>query len=132
MVAEQVGRMMLATLERARGLDKVAGAHEEISAHHGNNYAPLVHQFYKSHRSAFFDLIEALDLEATSADRAVVDAVAFLKANQHRTGEHLSIQVGDGEELLDLSFASEAWQKMACDEDAYRILSAAGQSGLGR
>ncbi|MGH3755398.1 MAG: DUF4158 domain-containing protein [Pseudonocardiaceae bacterium] len=115
LVAEQVGRMMLATLDKAGGLDKVAGAHEEVSAHHGNNYAPLVHQFYKSHRSAFFDLIEALDLEATSADRAVLDAVAFLKANQHRTGEYLSIQAGDGDAaggLLDLSFASEAWQKI--------------------
>jgi TnpA family transposase len=110
-MAEQVGRMVLSTLTKAGGLERVAGAHEDVSAHHGNNYAPLVHRFYKSHRSAFFDLIEALELEATSAERSVLEAVAFLKGNQHRTGEYLSIKL-DGGRLLDLSFASEAWQKI--------------------
>lgn len=112
-MAERVGRMVLSTLTKAGGLERVAGAHEDVSAHHGNNYAPLVHRFYKSHRSAFFDLIEALDLEATSAERSVLEAVAFLKGNQHRTGEYLSIQRGErADDLLDLSFASEAWQKI--------------------
>jgi TnpA family transposase len=122
-MAERVGRMVLQTLVEAGGVERVAGAHEEVSAHHGNNYAPLVHQFYKSHRSAFFDVVGALDLEATSAERSVLDAVVFLRANEHRSGEYLPIDARSdsdvpeddrpvGRRSLDLSFASEAWQKI--------------------
>lgn len=54
------------------GLRALATAHEAVAAHHGNNYLPLVEQFYKSHRSVLFTL---------------VDAVAFIRANRDRRGE---------------------------------------------
>jgi hypothetical protein len=40
--AERAGHLVLKTLERAGGVEALAGAHEAISAHHGNNYLPLL------------------------------------------------------------------------------------------
>lgn len=78
--AEETGRLVLKTLERAGGVEALAGAHEAVSAHHGNNYLPLLDQHYRSHRSALFTLVEAISLEATTAERSVIEAVEFLRA----------------------------------------------------
>ncbi|MDP9843383.1 DUF4158 domain-containing protein [Streptosporangium lutulentum] len=79
-VAERAGHLVLKTLERAGGVEALAGAHEAISAHHGNNYLPLLDQHYRSHRAALFTLVEAIELEATTAERSVLEAVEFLRA----------------------------------------------------
>ncbi len=78
--AEHAGRLVLKTLEQAGGVEALTAAHEAVSAHHGNNYFPLLNQHYRSHRSALFTLVEAVELEATSADRSVLEAVKFLTA----------------------------------------------------
>lgn len=78
--AEETGRLVLKTLERAGGVEALAGAHEAVSAHHGNNYLPLLDQHYRSHRSALFTLLEGIELEATTAERSVIEAVEFLRA----------------------------------------------------
>lgn len=78
--AEHAGRLVLKTLEQAGGVEALTAAHEAVSAHHGNNYFPLLDQHYRSHRSALFTLVEAVELEATSADRSVLEAVEFLTA----------------------------------------------------
>ncbi|MEU4704535.1 Tn3 family transposase [Nonomuraea dietziae] len=77
---ERAGHLVLKTLERAGGVEALAGAHEAISAHHGNNYLPLLEQYYSSHRAALFTLLEAIKLEATTAERSVLEAVEFLRA----------------------------------------------------
>ncbi|MEV8639222.1 hypothetical protein AB0395_46960 [Streptosporangium sp. NPDC051023] len=51
-MAERAGRLVLKTLEQSGGLNALASAHEAVSAHHGNNYLPLLDQQYRSHRSA--------------------------------------------------------------------------------
>ncbi|MEV4224915.1 hypothetical protein [Nonomuraea sp. NPDC049725] len=66
---------MLKALEQGGGLDALASAHEAVSAHHGNNYLPLLEQYYRSHRSALFTLVDSIELESTNADRSVLDAV---------------------------------------------------------
>jgi hypothetical protein len=106
-VCERTGRLVLATLHDAGGIRRLAADHETVSAHHGNNHAPLMERFYRSHRPVLFALLDALELQPTSADRTVLDAVAFLKANRHRIGELVSDHQADGTPL-DLSFAS-AW-----------------------
>ncbi|WP_326825959.1 hypothetical protein [Streptosporangium sp. NBC_01756] len=60
-------------------MDALASAHEAVSAHHGNNYLPLLDQHYRSHRPALFTLAEAIELEATTAERSVLEAVEFLR-----------------------------------------------------
>ena len=113
-VSERAGRQVIKTLAEAGGVAALSGAHEAVSAHHGNNHAPLVAAFCRSHRSALFDLLDAVDLQSTSTDHTVADAVAFLKANRHRTGE-LIPEHRDGVPV-DLSFAGEMWQKILRDK----------------
>ena len=40
-----------------------------MAAFHGNNYLPLLEAFYRSHRAVLFTLVDAIELEATSAER---------------------------------------------------------------
>lgn len=110
-VCERTGRLVLATLSDAGGIRRLAADHETVSAHHGNNHAPLMERFYRSHRPVLFALLDVLELQPTSADRTVLDAVAFLKANRHRIGELVPDHLPDGTPL-DLSFASEQWQQV--------------------
>ncbi|WP_205446939.1 DUF4158 domain-containing protein [Candidatus Frankia alpina] len=114
-VSERAGRLVIKTLAEAGGVTALSGAHEAVSAHHGNNYAPLVERFYRSHRPALFALLDAVELEATSTDRTVADAdaVVFLKAHRHARGEFIPDH--DGGVVVDVSFAGEMWQKVLRD-----------------
>lgn len=133
-VAEQAGRLVLKTLARAGGMDALVGAHEAVTAHHGNNYLPLLERHYRSHRSALFTLLDCLELEATSADRSVLDAVEFLRAHRNTRAnlipEHVTVEQpgADGAPstvtlTIDVGvFASAAWRKILRDRDRPGLL----------
>lgn len=117
-VAVRAGRMVLGSLERSGGITALSAAHEEVSAHHGNNYLPFVEKFYRGSRSGLFQILDVLQFEPASADHSVYDAMVFLRANRSRSGEYLSAKTGekDGRAVeLDLSFASENWRKIIYD-----------------
>lgn len=80
--AARTGEMVLAALTAGGGIAALSASHEAVAAHHGNNYLPLCEQYYKSHRPVLFTLVGAIELEATSADRSVLDALEFVKANR--------------------------------------------------
>jgi hypothetical protein len=82
-VWERTGRAVLATLNDAGGVGELSASHEQVSADHGDNYLPFLEKFYRRNRSTLFDLLDVLVLVATTADRTVLDAVEFLKANPH-------------------------------------------------
>ena len=65
----------------------------------------LLWRFYKSHRSAFFRLVQALNLESTSTDERLITALRFLQDNSHRRGQWLP-------SLVDMNWASPQWQKL--------------------
>src|SRR3989442_15697909 len=50
-------------------------------------------------------MLDALTLPPTSQDQTVINAVQYLKAHRHRTAKLLPA-------TLDLSFASEQWQRL--------------------
>nr|WP_066367605.1 Tn3 family transposase [Herbidospora mongoliensis] len=62
--------------EQSGGVDALASAHEAVSAHHGNNYLPLLDQHYRSHRPALFTMAEAIELEAVEFLRELRGAKA--------------------------------------------------------
>lgn len=78
---------------------------ELLSAFHGSNYFPLLWQFYRSHRSALFRLITALEFKSTSRDDSMRRALEFLIENENRRGDNL----GAG---CNLSFAEEKWREI--------------------
>lgn len=104
-VLERAGALMLGPLAAAGGVAKVSAEHAEISAHHGNNYMPLLARHFRSHRSALFDLVDALGFESTSADRSVLAALRFIRSHRHLTGEFIDDHL-QGEETIDTSFCS--------------------------
>ncbi|MGH3708160.1 MAG: Tn3 family transposase [Pseudonocardiaceae bacterium] len=112
-VAGRAGRMVLKTLAEAGGVAELSGAHEAVSAHHGNNHTALMERYYRSHRSALFGLLEVLELESTSTDHGVGDAVAVLRANRHRVGEYLPDH-HEGKSI-DVSFTGELWRSTLRD-----------------
>jgi len=127
-VAERAGRLVLKTLEQAGGLEALSAAHEAVSAHHGNNYLPLLDQHYRSHRPALFTLLDAVELEPTSADRSVLDAVEFLRAHRNTRSAFIPDTVTverpgpDGQPrsvvlAVDVeAFASAGWRRILRDK----------------
>ncbi|MEV1202062.1 Tn3 family transposase [Microbispora rosea] len=128
-MAEREGRLVFKALEQAGGLEALAATHEAVSAHHGNNYLPLLEAHYRSHRSALFTLVESIELESTNADRSVLDAVEYLHAQRGARGtlvpERVSVErTGpDGAPVtvrlpVDVdAFASALWRKILKDPD---------------
>ena len=119
----RAGVLVLKALESGGGLERLSAAHEAVAAHHGNNYLPLLERYYKSHRPVLFTLVDALELEPTSAERGVLEAVEFIRANRDRRGEWIeesTIHVRDGQQVtiaVDIdSFASEPWKKTLRDK----------------
>ncbi|GAA1994142.1 hypothetical protein GCM10009838_67990 [Catenulispora subtropica] len=123
-LARRTGALVLKALAGGGGVDRLSAAHEAVAAHHGNNYLPLCEQYYKSHRPTLFTLVDAIELEATSAERAVLDALEFVRAvrDAGRIAERIDETVlveRDGEEVvltLDIdAFAGPLWKRTLRD-----------------
>ncbi|WP_433501761.1 transposase (plasmid) [Sphaerimonospora sp. CA-214678] len=89
----------------------------------------LLEQYYRSHRPALFTLVNAIELEATSADRSVLEAVEFLRelkgAKAVFVPERMTVERPgpDGDAaVVTLSidvdaFASTLWRKILRDRN---------------
>lgn len=89
------------------GAQQLLSECEAINAYKGNNYLPLLWQFYKSHRSTFFRLLNALKFESTTSEQSLIEALNFILKNQSKRGNFLKNTID-----LDLEFASPQWQKL--------------------
>ncbi len=98
------------TVEEAGGFDAELADIDAVAAHHANNHMPLVARHFRQDRSTMYAFVRAVDLEATSADRTVLDAVEHSAAHSRLTRDRIPSHV-DGE-VVDLSFASESWQRL--------------------
>ncbi|MEU0564998.1 hypothetical protein ABZ297_06330 [Nonomuraea sp. NPDC005983] len=87
-----------------------------MSAHHGNNYLPLLDPHYRSHRSALFTLVESIDLESTNADRSVLDAVEYLKAQRNARAAFVSERITVEQQAPD---GTTAMVTLSADVDAF-------------
>jgi hypothetical protein len=85
---------VLKALEQAGGLDQLTAAYGAVVAHHGNNYLPLLERYHRSHRSVLFTLVDSIQLEATSAERSVLDAVEFIRANRPAHADRQPVGIG--------------------------------------
>ena len=108
-------RLARGTVEDAGGFDSQLADIEAVAAHHANNYMPLVARHRRRDRATMFAFVQTVELEATSADRGVLDAVEHALAYAHLTRDFIPDH-RDGTRV-DLSFASEQWQRILCDRD---------------
>jgi TnpA family transposase len=86
------------------GVSQLLGDCEAVASYSGNNYLPLLWKFYRQNRSTLFGIIRALELESTSSDQSLMDAINFLLTLEDRRSEWIEAKV-------ELSFASELWQR---------------------
>jgi hypothetical protein len=99
-----------AIVERAGGFEGELEDIESVAAHHQNNYLPLLYRQIGRDRTTMFAFARTVELEATSADRSVLHALEHAVAHQHLTRDLIpDHKDGVG---LDLSFASEQWQRL--------------------
>jgi hypothetical protein len=104
-----------AAVERAGGFDAELADIEAVAAHHANHYMPLVDRNFRRDRATMFAFARTVDLQATSADRSVFDALDHALAHSHLTRDLIPGHV-DGV-VIDLSFASEQWQRLVRGRD---------------
>ncbi|HBO7263108.1 Tn3 family transposase [Pseudomonas aeruginosa] len=102
---QEAGSLIREYLSPDGNLDRLRETCAEVQATGGNNYLPLIWKHFKSHRSLLFRLSHLLQLEPTTQDRSLIQALLLIQdcENLHREwiGEH-----------VDLSFASERWIKV--------------------
>ena len=97
-------------IERAGGFEAEMADIESVAAHHAENFMPLVARQMRRDRATMFAFARTVKLEATSADRSVLDALEHVLGHQHLTRDLIADQA-DGV-ALDLSFCSEQWQRL--------------------
>jgi hypothetical protein len=100
-----MGQQVRQILQRAGGTERLLAQCDQVSAHHGNVYQPLLAQFYTHHRATLFRVLKVLSMHPTTQDQALARAMEFLLAHEQSRKEELEAD-------LDLSFASEAWQRI--------------------
>jgi hypothetical protein len=113
--AEEALRLARRTVEQAGGFDAELAEIEAVAAHHANNYMPLVSRHWRQDRATMFAFVRTVTLEATSVDRSVLDAVEHALAHSHLTRDFIPAHV-EGT-VVDLSFASEQWQRLIRDAE---------------
>ncbi|MDQ6836938.1 MAG: hypothetical protein M3137_00990 [Actinomycetota bacterium] len=98
-------RLARETVARAGGFDAELAEIETVAAHHANNYMPLVARHFRRDRSTMFAFARTVELEATSTDGSVLDALDHALAHSPMTRDQIPDRL-DGA-VVDLSFASE-------------------------
>lgn len=98
-------RHRLESIENAAGLDTEDSIQrcEAYEAFAGDNYAPFLWRFHKSHRSVLFRLLDSIELKSTSSDKSTEAAIQFIMSHRSSKADRL------GTEDLDLSWVSVKW-----------------------
>lgn len=103
--------------KKIRNLITNYGGHEtlyndctSISSYNDNNYYTLMQKFLSKQRFNIFKLLDILDLESTTEDQSLIDALKFIKKYYEKRNKKIKpmelIKVD-----LDLSFANGLWEK---------------------
>lgn len=83
----------------------------------GNNYLPFLVKFYRSHRAALFQFLEAVPLHSSTQDKSLEKAIAFIQAHRNTRKlwvsavENTSDNSDSQSQLvpLDLSWVPSTW-----------------------
>jgi TnpA family transposase len=100
-----LGEQVLCILDEKGGPDFLLEKYEEIAAYNTNNHLPLMWRFYSSNRKVLFNLVRSLDINSTSADESVLDALKFVLDNEQKRGKYLPFEI-------DLDFISNNWRSL--------------------
>ena len=99
-----LGEQVKSLIETYGGVEFLRSECEAVAAYNSDNYLPLLWQFYRSHRSTLFRLVDSLEIRSTTQDQSLIEAVKFLLENQHRRGQWLP-------NIISLDFANDLWRE---------------------
>jgi hypothetical protein len=102
----ELGRQVKSTVAQHGEVAELLAGCDAIAAYSGDNHLPLLWRFYRSHRAVLFRLAHTVAFDATTTDRALLEALQVLLAHEDANGDWLPADVE-----VDLSFASEQWQR---------------------
>ena len=101
----EVGAALRQTLAERGSVAQLQRECETFRAYAGQNYLLLLWQFFRVYRSGLFRVVRALRLRSTSQDQTLVEALGAALAHEGSGSKYLRAPV-------DLTFASEPWQRM--------------------
>ncbi len=102
---QEAGSLIREYLSPDGNHDRLRETCAEVQATGGNNDLPLIWQHFKSHRSLLFRLSHILQLEPTTQDRSLIQALELVQDNENLPREWI-------DDHVDLSFASDRWAKV--------------------
>jgi TnpA family transposase/phage gp36-like protein len=102
---QEAGSLIREYLSPDGNLDRLRETCAEVQATGGNNYLPLIWKHFRSHRSLLFRLSHLLQLEPTTQDRSLIQALQLIQDSENLHREWI-------DEHVDLSFASDRWVKV--------------------
>ena len=99
------GQMVRQLLAPNGDVDQLRADCEAIRVWSGNNHLPLIWKPFSSWRPAMFRMVHALQFEAATQDKRLLNALTVVMANENKKAEWV-------EDDVDMSFASERWRKL--------------------
>jgi len=98
-------RKIYKKVERQGGASTLHAACEQAIAFNSNNYLPLLWSFYRNKRPTLLRLLQTLDIESSTQQDALINAIQYVLDNAKSKEEYLTGKI-------DLSFTTNQWQKM--------------------
>lgn len=90
---------------------------EEHMAYAGNNYLPFLLNPYQTQRPLLLNCIELLNLESSTADSSLTEAIQFILQNRQSHKEWLSIINAN----LNLKWVPEKWRKLVTGQRSGQV-----------
>jgi TnpA family transposase len=105
----QLGTKVYELMGGSEGAAKIRGQCEALAMYDDNNTLPLLEGHYTGFRGVLFDLLDLLDLHATTQDDALLEALNYVKRQQASESQDLPAEIS-------LAFASPRWQHLVKHE----------------
>ncbi|MBF0398697.1 MAG: Tn3 family transposase [Desulfobacterales bacterium] len=100
---QQLGVQIRTILNDYGGIEILMEQYKKISIYHNKNYLPLLWNSHRQHRASIYRLLNLLDIQTATQDKELLQALQFIKENQHMQQDYVSQNIG-------LEFASQRWK----------------------
>jgi TnpA family transposase len=99
----QLGAQVRVLLDNYGGVERLKEQYKQVSAYHNKNYLPLLWNIHRLFRAALFRLVRLLDIQPTTQDQSLLDALHFIQEHQKARKDYLPYDI-------DLGFLSGRWR----------------------
>jgi hypothetical protein len=96
-----------AAIKSKGGVEELTQICEQVIACHSSHHHPLLWTYFKSRRSALFNVAGAIQWGSSTQNDHLMCALKFLMVNRHKRSETLTASPD-----LNLSFISGIWQQL--------------------